>query len=266
MKKKSNVLIAIVILILAIFGSIMFYTLYYLPNARISSNYVEFYQEYVADQFGSISINAINHDVIVTASEDNLIHVSFFQRIDNNNTYLEDGRSIIIEIIEEAVNTDSIFSGGNRHLKNITISLPVSLYYSLNNVTVSGSLSISDVLLKRLSASSITGNLEIIRSRIEATEVQSNSGNISFNSSNYDNLTASTITGNIMVELPLAMENYNVDLFTQYGQLVFNSSAVTVEDGDEHLTIREYQQSVQTTMKIKLSSLRGQIALNYPKN
>ena len=266
MKKKSPVLPVIIFLVLAIIGSILFYTFYYLPNARMSSQYVEFYQEYIADQYASISIDAINHDVIIKASEDDLIHISFFQPIDNSNLCQDDGRNITINIIEEAPSAEGLFPGSYARYRTISIYLPTSIYYSFSNKTVSGNLSIEGVNIRKLEAESVSGAIEIASSRMENTSVVTNSGLVSCSGCNYDVISIESVTGDITLQAALSKENYNLDLISRYGALMINSQRVMAQSGEDSIVINSYSQQIDSSMKIKLSSLRGQIALDFPVN
>ncbi len=266
MKKKSNVLIIIIVLIVAILAGLFYYAVFYLPNSRMSSNYVEFYQEYVADEYHSISINAINHDIDIRESEDNLIHVSFFQHIDNANTYLDENGSIVIDIIEELKDDDIIFSSSFQKLKIITISLPKDQTYSLQNKTVSGNISVDGLTLGRLKNESVSGRTEIKNCSISSVEINTNSGSFLCDECDTGTLDVISVTGDIVITLPMALENYNAEFSTRYGQLTFNDEKITVEKDDSVIEIADFRQQINVERKIKLSSLRGRIALSFPES
>lgn len=266
MKKKSNVLIIIIALIVAILAGLFYYAVFYLPDSRMSSNYVEFYQEYVADEYHTISINAINHDIDIRVSEDNLIHVSFFQHIDNANTYLAENGSIVINIIEELKNSDIIFSSSFQKLKSITISLPESQLYSLQNKTVSGDISLDGVKLTRFKNESVSGKTEIRNCAIGTIEINANSGSFQCDECEAGAIDAVSVTGDIVITLPMALENYNADFFTRYGTLTFNDERVTVTGENGIMEITDYKQMIEVENTIKLSSLRGRIALSFPES
>ena len=65
MFRKNNFLFIMIILLAAgIFGTLWFYKTYIVPNARMSSTYMEVYQDLDANEIKTISIDTIIHEGI----------------------------------------------------------------------------------------------------------------------------------------------------------------------------------------------------------
>lgn len=265
MKKNSFVYVIILVLTLAVTASVFFYYRYYLPNSTITSSYAEFYQEYVASDFNSVNISSINHNVIIRESSDDLIHISFFQKRDNSNIYSTENRRISISIIEKAEEMEAIFNPTAERLKEIIIYLPSSSKLTVINSTVSGDFLLENIALTNVSAESVSGNIEMRGCRFNYISLKSNYGNITMKGNSGEIINAENITGNIMLDLEKSKENYDLEIKNEYGQILFDGERISSEENGNAVYIYEYYQKLDNSAKIKLSAMRGQIAVIFSR-
>ncbi|HQB32614.1 MAG TPA: hypothetical protein PLI19_04705, partial [Erysipelotrichaceae bacterium] len=65
MRKNNRLFAAIVILLALILGISYVYGKYYFPSAKSYSAYLEIFQEFESGEIISISIDSINHSVVI---------------------------------------------------------------------------------------------------------------------------------------------------------------------------------------------------------
>ena len=88
MNKKTIGLVALVVLLIAgIIGFWWVYNTYYLPGKRIENTYIEVYQDVDATEINTIWIDTIDHKVVIKPTDDEKVKISYFQKIDNSNSF-----------------------------------------------------------------------------------------------------------------------------------------------------------------------------------
>ena len=256
------------------------YGTFYAQKEEISRSYIESYQELEPSDVRSITIDTVNHKVIIRPSNDEKVRLSYYQRPENSNSLTNDSGVITLKIIEKAEDMDNLFYRSKRQIDTVTVYVPED---SAINITVRssyGPVNVDEVQLGNLVLSSSTGNFTVSKltskelnmsstagfSHIEDSvcgkiTVSSNSGEIIISNSDFTHLNASNVTGNIRAELVDSLENYRAGFNTLYGILTINGERVTETDEEgKSITVNEYTSSPENAKKdITLTGVRNSV-------
>ena len=263
MFRKNNFLFIMIILLAAgIFGTLWFYNTYIVPNARMSSTYMEVYQDLDANEIKTISIDTINNKVNVVATNDQKIKISYFQRTDSANSFVVNKNDVSLKIIERSETPSNSFISSTRRIDTITIYLPAGSEVSLTNKTYEGRLTIDGVSMSRISANSINGAITVRNCTAGSINLNSNSGEVIVSDSSFGNAVIQGVTGKITVKITDSLSLYNLDIRTENGFLTVNNERVRVVV-DEQETVVNYLEEKREGVErsIKLTSFRGNISL-----
>ncbi|MBR2546271.1 MAG: hypothetical protein IKE93_08935, partial [Erysipelotrichaceae bacterium] len=113
-KRNSFLVIMMVLLAAGIAASLWFYNTYIVPNAQMSSTYMEVYQDLDANEIRSVSIDTINHRVNVVPTDEDKVKISYFQRTDSANSFVINNRDVSLKIIERAEEPTNSFITSTR--------------------------------------------------------------------------------------------------------------------------------------------------------
>ena len=263
MFRKNNFLFIMIILLAAgIFGTLWFYNTYIVPNARMSSTYMEVYQDLDANEIKTISIDTINNKVNVVVTNDQKIKISYFQRTDSANSFVVNKNDVSLKIIERTETPSNSFISSTRRVDTITIYLPAGSEVSLTNKTYEGQLTIDGVSLNRITASSINGAITIRNCRAGSIDLNTNSGEVNVSDNEFSNAVIQGVTGKVTMKITDSLALYNLNIRTENGFLTVNNERVR-EVVDEQETVVNYMEVEREGVErsIKLTSFRGNISL-----
>ena len=263
MFRRNNFLIIMIVLLAAgIIGSLWFYNTYYLPNAQMSSTYMEVYQDLDATEIQSISIDTINHKDRVVSTEDEKVKISYFQRTDSANSFVMNNRDVTLKIIERAENTSNSFFSSTRQIDTITVYLPVDSAISINNKTIEGTFEASNVSAASVNLNSISGSIDLNNCTFKRVDINSNSGEIKAEGLISDSVNIIEVTGKISLSIPDSLEAYNLDIRSDYGILTVNEDRVVIIEEDKQ-TVVNYLEAVRegVNRKLYVNSLRSPIVI-----
>ncbi len=263
MFRKNNFLLIMIILLAAgIFGTLWFYNTYIVPNARMSSTYMEVYQDLDANEIKTISIDTINNKVNVVATNDQKIKISYFQRTDSANSFVVNKNEVTLKIIERTETPSNSFISSTRRIDTITIYLPAGSDISLSNKTYEGRLTIDGVSMNKVTASSINGAMTIRNCTVSSLDLNTNSGEMVISDNMFNNATLQGVTGKITMKINDSLTGYDLNIHTENGFLTVNNDRVRVVV-DEQETVVNYLEEDREGIDrlLKITSFRGNISL-----
>ena len=162
MLKRNNFLVILIVLLAAgIFGILWFYNTYLVPNAEMSSTYMEVYQNLDASEIRTINIDTINNKVKVVATEGEKVKISYYERIDSANSFVVDNKTVSLKIIERTETPSNKFISQTRQIDTITIYIPQNSVITVNNKNFDGSMELDGVSLNSLVVNTITGSITV---------------------------------------------------------------------------------------------------------
>lgn len=259
-KKPKLLVILIIILALATVGITVVFERFVQPSATIYSTYVEVYKDILPEEISTIRLNSVNHKVVIGVSSDEKYHLSYFQKVDNNNIYSIDRNILNLNIIEAAENLDNLFYKSKRAIDTITILVPENETVNLYNKTVSGSLTIAKINVSQLQAISVNGKISISSITADKVSVESNSGEVSIDSSVCQAVDISNVTGRITLSLDDTINAYSFDINANYGSLYINGSVVNDADGQ---LCRQFESASASPIgTVKINSTRSYVSIS----
>ena len=252
----------IILLAAGIFGTLWFYNTYIVPNARMSSTYMEVYQDLDANEIKTISIDTINNKVNVVATNDQKIKISYFQRTDSANSFVVNKNEVTLKIIERTETPSNSFISSTRRIDTITIYLPAGSDISLSNKTYEGRLTIDGVSMNKVTASSINGAMTIRNCTVSSLDLNTNSGEMVISDNMFNNATLQGVTGKITMKINDSLTGYDLNIHTENGFLTVNNDRVRVVV-DEQETVVNYLEEDREGIDrlLKITSFRGNISL-----
>lgn len=227
MNNRSKLpILLIVLLSITIVGLWVLYSVYYVPNARISSTYMEVYQEIDPLEVNTLDLKSINHKLIIKESEGDKIRINYFQKPDNLNTYNNSNGVVSLNMRERVENLDNLFFQSSRKIDTITVYIPAECLPNISYSTISGTTEISNVTLDTLDVSSITSGIEIQNSEAETITFNTNEGNITIKEVLFGSLNVTEISGTVNLDVDDSLSMYNSAVSTTYGILNINGERV----------------------------------------
>ena len=260
--KKTVLLVVLIILLTA--GTVVFwwlYNTYYLPSKRINNTYIEVYQDVDATDINTISINTIDHKVVIKPTDDEKVKISYFQKVDNSNSFTINNHVVSLRMIEKAENLDNIFYQNTRLIDTITIYIPTDRLLELQNTTIGGSLTVSGVQLNVLTATSLSGNIEISDSKINRLNLETNYGDIVLNNNEFTDLDVNSVDGVTKLSLIDSLSLYNVDIKSNYGTLLVNNERVKETIDGVETIVNRLAWDAASEKSINISAVRTNITI-----
>lgn len=219
MRKQNGLFLIIVLLLVLILGTSYAYGKYYFPSAKSYSAYLEIFQEYENEEINSIYIDSINHSVVIKPSNNEKIKVSYYQKVDNSNTFKLEQKVLNMEFIEKVENFDSLLFQPDRNVAVVTIYLPQDCIIDINVKTIIGSFSISDVDARNINFNNITGDFIMSNVNCNSIIVSCNTGDIKMSSTTFNRFNGSVVSGDFEFLLMESVETFKFEVATTYGQL-----------------------------------------------
>ncbi len=259
-KRNSFLVIMMVLLAAGIAGSLWFYNTYIVPNAQMSSTYMEVYQDLDANEIKTISIDTINHRVNVVPTDDEKVKISYFQRTDSANSFVINNRDVSLKIIERAEAPTNNFISSTRQIDTITIYLPSTSSIAITNKTIEGVFNAENVTAESFVLSSISGAVNFKNVKAGKLDINSNSGVVQVEGIEADLINILEVTGNVTLEINDSLTLYNLNIISNNGRLSINESPVKVVIDDKE-TVVNYIEEVRegVTRSISINSLRSSI-------
>ena len=260
--KKTVLLVVLIILLTA--GTVVFwwlYNTYYLPSKRINNTYIEVYQDVDATDINTISINTIDHKVVIKPTDDEKVKISYFQKVDNSNSFTINNHVVSLRMIEKAENLDNIFYQNTRLIDTITIYIPTDRLLELQNTTIGGSLTVNGVQLNVLTATSLSGNIEISDSKINRLNLETNYGDIVLNNNEFTDLAVNSVDGVTKLSLIDSLSLYNVDIKSNYGTLLVNNERVKETIDGVETIVNRLAWDAASEKSINISAVRTNITI-----
>ena len=260
--KKTVLLVVLIILLTA--GTVVFwwlYNTYYLPSKRINNTYIEVYQDVDATDINTISINTIDHKVVIKPTDDEKVKISYFQKVDNSNSFTINNHVVSLRMIEKAENLDNIFYQNTRLIDTITIYIPTDRLLELQNTTIGGSLTVNGVQLNVLTATSLSGNIEISDSKINRLNLETNYGDIVLNNNEFTDLDVNSVDGVTKLSLIDSLSLYNVDIKSNYGTLLVNNERVKETIDGVETIVNRLAWDAASEKSINISAVRTNITI-----
>ncbi len=260
-KSKNSVYILIAILLIAIVGIYLAYDKLYYPSARTYATYLAVHQEMEEKDAERISITTFNHKVVVKPSDDDKIKIIYYQKSDNANVLVMDGRKFELTMVEKVENLDNILFKSDKKIDIITVYLPAERPYNLSVESVDGSLSVEGVTLSQLTYENAYGDVTIKDSSLGKAELTISYGNMTLNNNTFSSLKASAVSGNISLSLPDAIAAYGIKASTTYGTLLLNEQQIVVvdEEGNETVVNELITEEDRKKPSVLISSTRSKI-------
>ncbi len=267
MRKNNRLFAAIVILLALILGISYVYGKYYFPSAKSYSAYLEIFQEFESGEIISISIDSINHSVVIKPSNNEKIKVSYYQKVDNSNVFRLDQKVLTMEFIEKVENFDSLIFSPERNVGVITIYLPQECLIDFNVKTIIGSFSIGDVNVRNINFNNITGDFTMNSVNCNNILLSCNTGNIKVEGVTFNRFNGSVVSGEFEFALVDSFDSYKFEVSTTYGQLKVNNGYIYVTNVvNEIETVEKSNSLISESSKegktFILTTLRGNISIN----
>jgi hypothetical protein len=251
---------------LLILGISYVYGKYYFPSAKSYSAYLEIFQEYESDEIISISIDSINHSVVIKPSNNEKIKVSYYQKVDNSNVFKLDQKVLTMEFIERVENFDSLIFQPERNVGVITIYLPQDSTIDINVKTIIGSFSINDVTARNINFNNITGDFVMKNVSCNSIVLSCNTGNIKVEGAVFNRFNGSVVAGEFNIHLIDSVDEYKFEVTTTYGQLKLNNGYIYVTNVVNEIETVEKSNSLFSDNKegktFIFNTLRGNISIN----
>lgn len=259
-KRNSFLVIMMVLLAAGIAGSLWFYNTYIVPNARMSSTYMEVYQDLDANEIKTISIDTINHRVNVVPTDDEKVKISYFQRTDSANSFVINNRDVSLKIIERAEAPTNSFISSTRQIDTITIYLPSTSSIAVTNKTIEGVFNAENVTAESFVLSSISGAVNFKNVKAGKLDINSNSGVVEIEGMEADLINILEVTGNVSLEINDSLTLYNLNIISNNGRLNINESPVKVVIDDKETVVNHIEEMREgVTRSISINSLRSSI-------
>ncbi|MBQ1341659.1 MAG: DUF4097 family beta strand repeat protein [Erysipelotrichaceae bacterium] len=259
-KRNSFLVIMMVLLAAGIAGSLWFYNTYIVPNARMSSTYMEVYQDLDANEIKTISIDTINHRVNVVPTDDEKVKISYFQRTDSANSFVINNRDVSLKIIERAEAPTNSFISSTRQIDTITIYLPSTSSIAVTNKTIEGVFNAENVTAESFVLSSISGAVNFKNVKVGKLDINSNSGVVEIEGMEADLINILEVTGNVSLEIKDSLTLYNLNIISNNGRLNINESPVKVVIDDKETVVNHIEEVREgVTRSISINSLRSSI-------
>ncbi|MBO4537668.1 MAG: DUF4097 family beta strand repeat protein [Erysipelotrichaceae bacterium] len=264
MKRKNSVLILIAVLLVAIVGIYLAYDKLYYPSARTYATYLAVHQEIEGKDADSITITTVNHKVVVKASDDDKIKVIYYQKSENANILVMDGRRFELTMVEKVENLDNILFKSDKKIDTIIVYLPAGRAYNLNVESVDGSLSVEGVSLSQLNFETAYGDVTVRDCELVRAVLTISYGNIVLSGDSFRSVSASSVSGNISLDLSEELAAYSVSASSTYGSLLLNGEQIIVvdEEGNEKVSNQLIFQLEQKLPSLLISSTRAKVLIN----
>ncbi len=172
-------------------------------------------RSYASDEFTAISFEGISDDVVVTASDDGLIHISLPQR-ERVHYDITEGKTLDIACSDRG----GVRFGFNFVVaddEDVRISLPAGSQYDVEIDTVSGDLDVSRISAKALYIGTVSGDIKVRALSAETLDMETTSGDIDLTAS-AGAYRLSTTSGDVELHLPGDRDDYEIDVSTVSGE------------------------------------------------
>jgi phage tail tube protein FII len=267
MRKQNGLFLIIVLLLVLILGTSYAYGKYYFPSAKSYSAYLEIFQEYENEEINSIYIDSINHSVVIKPSNNEKIKVSYYQKVDNSNTFKLEQKVLNMEFIEKVENFDSLLFQPDRNVAVVTIYLPQDCIIDVNVKTIIGSFSISDVDARNINFNNITGDFIMSNVNCNSIIVSCNTGDIKMSGTTFNRFNGSVVSGDFEFLLMESVETFKFEVATTYGQLKLNNGYIYETNlVNEIETVEKSNSLISDSSKegkvFIFNTLRGNILIN----
>lgn len=267
MRKQNGLFLIIVLLLVLILGTSYAYGKYYFPSAKSYSAYLEIFQEYENEEINSIYIDSINHSVVIKPSNNEKIKVSYYQKVDNSNTFKLEQKVLNMEFIEKVENFDSLLFQPDRNVAVVTIYLPQDCIIDINVKTIIGSFSISDVDARNINFNNITGDFIMSNVNCNSIIVSCNTGDIKMSGTTFNRFNGSVVSGDFEFLLMESVETFKFEVATTYGQLKLNNGYIYETNlVNEIETVEKSNSLISDSSKegkvFIFNTLRGNILIN----
>ena len=261
MLKRNNFLVILIVLLAAgIFGILWFYNTYLVPNAEMSSTYMEVYQNLDASEIRTINIDTINNKVKVVATEGEKVKISYYERIDSANSFVVDNKTVSLKIIERTETPSNKFISQTRQIDTITIYIPQNSVITVNNKNFDGSMELDGVSLNSLVVNTITGSITVKNSMIKVMNLNTNSGDVMVTNTQFDYLGIDEVTGKVTLNINDSLKRYNLAIKSVNGFLTVNNDKVKVMIDDVETVVNYIDETREETDRtIRITSLRSHI-------
>ncbi|MBQ3375447.1 MAG: DUF4097 family beta strand repeat protein [Erysipelotrichaceae bacterium] len=261
MLKRNNFLVILIVLLAAgIFGILWFYNTYLVPNAEMSSTYMEVYQNLDASEIRTINIDTINNKVKVVATEGEKVKISYYERIDSANSFVVDNKTVSLKIIERTETPSNKFISQTRQIDTITIYIPQNSVITVNNKNFDGSMELDGVSLNSLVVNTITGSITVKNSMIKVMNLNTNSGDVMVTNTQFDYLGIDEVTGKVTLNINDSLKRYNLAIKSVNGFLTVNNDKVKVMIDDVETVVNYIDETREETDRtIRITSLRSNI-------
>ncbi len=264
MKKKRFPLWAVItILLVLVVGIFYAYNKLYFPSAKAYSSYIETYQEYDASEVNELTINSINHKVVIKPSDDDKIKISYFQKIENMNTYTVENGKLKMELIERVQDLDTLLFKTEKKIDTITIYLPKESNIKINVKSIYGYFSGNDLTVGSVIFQNTTGDVYLKNITSSSASITLNSGNATIEKCNIDDVTVSVVSGQINIDSDYYIDDHNIIAKAIYGSLKINDQQLYTEEEPKTVINQIELTSETATKKISVETLRGNISLHF---
>lgn len=233
--RRANILVlSIVVLSLLIIGVWLSYFVFYRPSASISASYIEVFQEVEQNNVTNLTIDCVDHKVVVLPSSDDKVKITYFQKQDNSITYATSGTSVSLKMVERSEDLDNLFYQSKRKIDTITIYVPESRDLNIKIISVDGAITVGDITVKSLSLTSVNGACKASYVTASRLNIVSNYGDITMTGCTSNEIGIGQVTGTTSVSLLESLNDYDVNIVSQYGTLTVNGQRLheTVEETD----------------------------------
>ena len=248
-------------------------------------------QEETYDNIHSLNLELSNRSVIIEESPDDKVHLTYYQGDEKISTKAENG-SLYIKESSFFININSglrsllgLINGDFERTQQIILSLPKGR--NLEQVKASlanGSLSISDLTIKKLKADLSNGSVELSHSQIKSGSIESANGRIKLVQTSLTDTQISlsngsihsdklTLKGNInmssdngSIDLHLTEETYktiSLDLQTDLGDIELPKDMQTSHDQDNFIGDRLIHTNEQAQAKLTARTSTGSIEISH---
>lgn len=261
MFKRNNFLVILIVLLAAgIFGILWFYNTYLVPNAQMSSTYMEVYQNLDASEIRTINIDTINNKVKIVATDGEKVKISYYERTDSANSFVVDEKTVSLKIIERAETPSNKFISQTRQIDTITIYIPQSSVITVTNKNFDGSMELDGVSLNSLVVNTITGSITVKNSEIKVMNLNTNSGDVMVTNTQFDYLGIDEVTGKVILNISDSLKQYNLAIKSVNGFLTVNNDKVKVMIDDVETVVNYIDETREDSGRtIRITSLRSNI-------
>ena len=165
-----------------------------------------------ADKFSGVLVYSISDDVVVTASDDDSIHVSLPQR-STMRYEIEEGKTLKIIGKSEKKKLQFTFWSPD---ENIYISVPRGTAFDYDIASVSGDVKLTGINAGAVTIETVSGDADVSGVTMKTLKIDTTSGDADV-SCTAESYAVDTTSGDVKLRLPGGRDDYSVKISTVSG-------------------------------------------------